>query len=239
MLATLVPMLLFAACTETPRESEMPQDDAMTEVPGAYAGAMDDYRTRVERDLDNLDMEIDAFRMHMESDTETLSDSFRVRVAGLQYRRDALETELRALPDATEDQQESRRQAIDTQWRRIVEDLESLRLSAIDDRGAFEQAIDARLTELEMELSDFQRYAAADKPANTERHAETMQTLQEDLNELSTTLSTFQSASDTAFEAQRTELADAVADLGARIREATQEVRQNDDSATVVRSSLP
>jgi hypothetical protein len=236
-LLALVPLLLFAACTEAPRETEPPED--LMEVPGALAGDLDDFRSRVERDLYNLDTEIDHLRQQMESGSAIVSDSFRVRVAGLQYRRDALETELRALPESADAELEVRREVIESQWNQIVEDLESLRLSAIADRDAFEHAIDARLTELEMELSDFQRCASSDEPVKQERHAETMQTLREDVVELSGTLDQLKTAPDEAFDAQRGELADAVADLGARIREASHDVRQDDDAMTVVPSSLP
>ncbi len=235
----LLPLLLAAACTEPPRDAATPQPltEVPGEVPGEWAGEMVDFHDRVERDLYNLDLEIDHLRLQMESDAASLSDSFRVRVAGLQYRRDALETELRSLPETAEDQLESRRESIEYQWNHIVEDLESLRLTAITERDAFERAINARMAELEMELSDFQRYTSSEALPNPERHVETMQTLQDDFAELSGSLDTLKTAPDETFEARRAGLADAVADFGARIREATNEARQQGDQTAALRSS--
>ncbi|MEZ4701667.1 MAG: hypothetical protein R2834_15115 [Rhodothermales bacterium] len=233
-------LLLAPACTEAP-QSQTPAPMASDPLLDAHADALLETYSRIGRGFQEFDQEIARLRRQIEADSANAAGP-RAMMTDLAVRRQAIESDLDRLSRATPEHFEAQRDSIETRWNLLVQDLEAVHLMSLDTRSAFEDAIAARLDELEMEIADARRYAAyqggSGDPIGDAGQPESIERLASHLENLSLDLDSLRSVPDDEFEALRLEVAGAVADFGARVRKASDDIRTASEPGRVVNSRL-
>jgi len=183
----------------------------------------------IDRDLDKLSASISDSSMGQEELVPVLTE---LQTRQQELLQDLVVIEANSLPDY-----ESTRNLFWFRINDLEKDIEAMRFKAIEERALFEDSIEYRLKEIDLELLDVQRRIDATQAPTTTQYRLELDTLRSEYEFLTERFQILSKAHTDSFVEERDALVDDVASLSAALKNTTQSLislnsRQESTSAS-------
>lgn len=217
--------LVLAACSKQP-DPVIEFDGTPAELIADIADFKKSFNIKisdVNRELGQLQALIQAEKPSAEADSLSAAAKLE-KAAQIHSQLTRLAGDLFSLDVASDSAYLSKRMAFEKSLNEIVTQIEVLRLNSLDNRAEFENVINVRLHELDLELMDMQRrIGRIDTPIQAD-FTQQLNVYKRRYADLTETFDTLDSASTEAFMALRISLTKETTGLGTEVRATTNEL---------------